>query len=171
MRSIASTNSKGQPVAHLHGTCIDDQDIEVDNYEFSTDYLLDAAGDKIVEETLVSHLLKSNWPDHPSAGTGVRCKSSIGGPKNDREKLLRYLVSFRHHNEFHEQCVERIFNDLLRFCRPQSLSVYARYTRRGGLDNQPVAQATRTLFPRSAVSRVSRQNISHFACVHAYARL
>ena len=55
----------------------------------------------------------------------------------DREKLLRYLVSFRHHNEFHEQCVERIFNDLLRFCQPEKLSVYARYTRRGGLDINP----------------------------------
>ncbi|EKG9216201.1 NADPH-dependent 7-cyano-7-deazaguanine reductase QueF, partial [Escherichia sp. S69_ASV_4] len=47
------------------------------------------------------------------------------------------LVSFRHHNEFHEQCVERIFNDLLRFCQPEKLSVYARYTRRGGLDINP----------------------------------
>ena len=59
------------------------------------------------------------------------------GPQIDREKLLRYLVSFRHHNEFHEQCVERIFNDILRFCAPESLSVYARYTRRGGLDINP----------------------------------
>ena len=59
------------------------------------------------------------------------------GPQINREALLRYLVSFRHHNEFHEQCVERIFNDLLRFCQPQQLSVYARYTRRGGLDINP----------------------------------
>ncbi|MDI5676797.1 hypothetical protein MJL30_34230, partial [Salmonella enterica subsp. enterica serovar Anatum] len=59
------------------------------------------------------------------------------GRKIDREKLLRYLVSFRHHNEFHEQCVERIFNDILRFCQPETLSVYARYTRRGGLDINP----------------------------------
>ncbi|VTN11316.1 NADPH-dependent 7-cyano-7-deazaguanine reductase [Raoultella terrigena] len=61
---------EGQPVAHLHGTCIDDQDIEVDNYEFSTDYLLDAAGDKIVEETLVSPSAEIQLPDHPSAGLG-----------------------------------------------------------------------------------------------------
>ncbi|MFV2503937.1 NADPH-dependent 7-cyano-7-deazaguanine reductase QueF, partial [Escherichia coli] len=54
-----------------------------------------------------------------------------------REKLLRYLVSFRHHNEFHEQCVERIFHDLLRFCQPAKLRDYARYTRRGGLDINP----------------------------------
>ena len=127
---------EGQPIAHFHGTCIDEQDIVIDNYQFSTDYLQGAAGDKVVEETLVSHLLKSNClithqPDWGSVQIQYR------GPKIDREKLLRYLVSFRHHNEFHEQCVERIFNDILRFCQPETLSVYARYTRRGGLDINP----------------------------------
>lgn len=106
---------KGQPIARLHGTCIDDQDIEIDNYQFSADYLQGAASGKIVEETLVSHLLKSNClithqPDWGSVQIQYR------GAKIDREQLLRYLVSFRHHNEFHEQCVERIFNDILRFC-------------------------------------------------------
>ena len=99
-------------------------------------YLQGAASGKIVEETLVSHLLKSNClithqPDWGSVQIQYR------GAKIDREHLLRYLVSFRHHNEFHEQCVERIFNDILRFCQPESLSVYARYTRRGGLDINP----------------------------------
>ena len=127
---------EGQPIAHFHGTCIDEQDIVIDNYQFSTDYLQGAAGDKRVEETLVSHLLKSNClithqPDWGSVQIQYR------GPQIDREKLLRYLVSFRHHNEFHEQCVERIFNDILRFCQPETLSVYARYTRRGGLDINP----------------------------------
>ena len=127
---------EGQPVAHFHGTCIDDQDITIESYEFSTDYLHNAAGEKVVEETLVSHLLKSNClithqPDWGSVQIQYR------GPKIDREKLLRYLVSFRHHNEFHEQCVERIFNDIQRFCQPEKLSVYARYTRRGGLDINP----------------------------------
>ncbi len=86
-----------------------------------------------MEETLVSHLLKSSLIT--ISRTGARCRSSIGA-KIDREQLLRYLVSFRHHNEF-QQCVERIFNDILRFCQPESLSVYARYTRRGGLDINP----------------------------------
>jgi 7-cyano-7-deazaguanine reductase len=127
---------EGQPIAHFHGTCIDEQDIDIDSYEFSADYLQDAASGKVVEETLVSHLLKSNClithqPDWGSVQIQYR------GPKIDREKLLRYLVSFRHHNEFHEQCVERIFNDIQRFCQPSSLSVYARYTRRGGLDINP----------------------------------
>ncbi|MFP2420810.1 NADPH-dependent 7-cyano-7-deazaguanine reductase QueF [Pseudescherichia vulneris] len=127
---------EGQPIAHFHGTCIDEQDIEVDSYVFSADHLEGAASGKVVEETLVSHLLKSNClithqPDWGSVQIQYR------GPKIDREKLLRYLVSFRHHNEFHEQCVERIFSDIQRFCQPQSLSVYARYTRRGGLDINP----------------------------------
>ncbi|WP_437890457.1 NADPH-dependent 7-cyano-7-deazaguanine reductase QueF [Phytobacter sp. V91] len=127
---------EGQPVAHFHGSCIDEQDITIDNYTFDAALLTDAASGKVVEETLVSHLLKSNClithqPDWGSVQIQYR------GPKIDREKLLRYLVSFRHHNEFHEQCVERIFMDIQRFCQPESLSVYARYTRRGGLDINP----------------------------------
>ncbi len=127
---------EGQPIAHFHGTCIDEQDIEIDNYQFDTAWLENAASGKVVEETLVSHLLKSNClithqPDWGSVQIQYR------GAKIDREKLLRYLVSFRNHNEFHEQCVERIFNDVLQFCQPETLSVYARYTRRGGLDINP----------------------------------
>ncbi|MFY9995706.1 MAG: NADPH-dependent 7-cyano-7-deazaguanine reductase QueF [Leclercia sp.] len=127
---------EGQPIAHFHGACIDDQDIAIDNYQFDTAWLENAASGKVVEETLVSHLLKSNClithqPDWGSVQIQYR------GAKIDREKLLRYLVSFRNHNEFHEQCVERIFNDILQFCQPESLSVYARYTRRGGLDINP----------------------------------
>jgi len=144
---------EGQPIAHFHGACIDDQDIEIDNYEFSTDYLENATDSKVVEETLVSHLLKSNClithqPDWGSVQIQYR------GPKIDREKLLRYLVSFRHHNEFHEQCVERIFNDIQRFCQPEKLSVYARYTRRGGLDINP--WRTNTDFA-PAIGRLVRQ--------------
>ncbi|EMM0381548.1 NADPH-dependent 7-cyano-7-deazaguanine reductase QueF [Pluralibacter gergoviae] len=127
---------EGQPVARFRGTCIDDQDIAIDSYAFSADHLAGAAGGDVVEETLVSHLLKSNClithqPDWGSVQIQYR------GPRIDREKLLRYLVSFRHHNEFHEQCVERIFCDIQRFCQPEALSVYARYTRRGGLDINP----------------------------------
>ncbi|WP_044180262.1 NADPH-dependent 7-cyano-7-deazaguanine reductase QueF [Phytobacter massiliensis] len=127
---------EGQPIAHFHGVCIDDQDIAIDSYTFDAALLTDAAQGKKVEETLVSHLLKSNClithqPDWGSVQITYR------GPQIDREKLLRYLVSFRHHNEFHEQCVERIFTDIQRFCQPEALSVYARYTRRGGLDINP----------------------------------
>lgn len=127
---------EGQPIAHFSGECIDEQDISIEDYEFDAGHLSGAAGDDVVEETLVSHLLKSNClithqPDWGSVQIQYR------GPRIDREKLLRYLVSFRHHNEFHEQCVERIFCDIQRFCQPETLSVYARYTRRGGLDINP----------------------------------
>ncbi len=144
---------EGQPIAHFHGTCIDDQDIEIDNYQFDTAWLENAASGKVVEETLVSHLLKSNClithqPDWGSVQIKYR------GAKIDREKLLRYLISFRNHNEFHEQCVERIFNDILHFCQPEALSVYARYTRRGGLDINPWRSNTDFV---PAIGRLVRQ--------------
>lgn len=123
-------------IAQLPGECIDEQDIEVDNYEFDASLLQGAAGSELVEETLHSHLLKSNClvTSQPDWGSVViRYK----GPKLDREKLLRYLISFRQHNEFHEQCIERIFIDLKYYCQPEQLTVYARYTRRGGLDINP----------------------------------
>ncbi|QDP01708.1 NADPH-dependent 7-cyano-7-deazaguanine reductase QueF [Thalassotalea sp. PS06] len=116
---------------------IDDQDIEITNYQFDRELLEGAANkDEIVSEQLVSHLLKSNClitnqPDWASLYIDYR------GGKIDQQKLLRYLISFRQHNEFHEQCVERIFVDLMEFCQCQELTVYARYTRRGGLDINP----------------------------------
>ncbi len=123
-------------IAQLPGECIDSLDIEVDGYEFDETLLQGAAGHEIVEETLHSHLLKSNClvtcqPDWGSVVIHYR------GPRLDREKLLRYLISFRQHNEFHEQCIERIFTDLKHFCAPEKLTVHARYTRRGGLDINP----------------------------------
>ncbi|MBK4714937.1 MULTISPECIES: NADPH-dependent 7-cyano-7-deazaguanine reductase QueF [Tenebrionibacter/Tenebrionicola group] len=144
---------EGLPVAAFAGHCIDDQPIAIDSYEFSADYLIDAAGGEVVTETLVSHLLKSNCliTHQPDWGS---VQIRYCGPRIDREKLLRYLVSFRHHNEFHEQCVERIFNDIQRFCAPQSLSVYARYTRRGGLDINP--WRSNTAFT-PATGRLARQ--------------
>lgn len=116
------------------GECLDDQDIEVERY--SPDPELLRAGGDFVEEALYSDLLKSNCPitgqpDWASVHISYR------GARMDREGLLRYLISFRRHGGFHEHCVERIFMDLLKHCRPEQLSVYARYTRRGGLDINP----------------------------------
>lgn len=123
-------------IAQLPGECIDNLDIEVDGYEFDETLLQGAAGREIVEETLHSHLLKSNClvTSQPDWGSVV---IHYRGPRLDREKLLRYLISFRQHNEFHEQCIERIFTDLKHFCAPEQLTVHARYTRRGGLDINP----------------------------------
>ena len=123
-------------IAQLPGECIDNLDIEVDGYEFDETLLQGAAGREIVEETLHSHLLKSNClvTSQPDWGSVV---IHYRGPRLDREKLLRYLISFRQHNEFHEQCIERIFTDLKHFCAPEKLTVHARYTRRGGLAIHP----------------------------------
>ncbi|ABY69412.1 NADPH-dependent 7-cyano-7-deazaguanine reductase QueF [Actinobacillus pleuropneumoniae] len=125
-----------QPIVDFAGECIDEQDIQIDSYEFSNEHLASVAEGEIVEETLVSHLLKSNCliTSQPDWGS---VQIHYIGKKLNREKLLRYLVSFREHNEFHEQCVERIFTDLIQFTQPEKLTVYARYTRRGGLDINP----------------------------------
>jgi 7-cyano-7-deazaguanine reductase len=130
------TDFTHQPITTMAGECIDDQEITIEQYQLNAAYLKGATRGDWIEETLHSHLLKSNClitsqPDWGSVEIHYR------GPKINREALLRYLVSFREHNEFHEQCVERIFTDIMAYCFPQSLTVYARYTRRGGLDINP----------------------------------
>lgn len=128
----------GLPAIDAHDTAItiDALELDCDTYDAPNPALLDAAGDEYVEEALRSDLLKSNCPV-----TGQPDWASVHiayhGPRIDRAGLLRYLVSFRDHAEFHEQCVERIFVDVLARCRPQILSVEARFTRRGGLDINP----------------------------------
>ncbi|CAL7963498.1 NADPH-dependent 7-cyano-7-deazaguanine reductase [Alphaproteobacteria bacterium] len=88
------------------------------------------------EESVYSNLLKSNclMTGQPDLGT---IEISYKGLHIRHDSLLKYIVSFRNHNEFHEQCVERIFMDIMNYCRPQRLTVYARYTRRGGIDINP----------------------------------
>ncbi|PLX82923.1 MAG: NADPH-dependent 7-cyano-7-deazaguanine reductase QueF [Desulfuromonas sp.] len=127
----------GCALESLPGECIDDLDIAIDDYRLNPE-LLEAAADpqEQVSESLHSHLLKSNCLVTGQPDWGSVLVRYQGG-RIDREALLRYLVSFREHNEFHEQCVERVFTDLLRFCSPEKLTVYARYTRRGGLDINP----------------------------------
>ncbi|CAH0534248.1 NADPH-dependent 7-cyano-7-deazaguanine reductase [Vibrio stylophorae] len=130
------TDFEQQAIIGFAGECIDEQVIEINDYAFDANYLEGAANTEQVTETLHSHLLKSNCliTHQPDWGS---VEITYQGGRIDREKLLRYLVSFRQHNEFHEQCVERIFTDIMRFCAPQALTVYARYTRRGGLDINP----------------------------------
>ena len=118
------------------GILLDRLDIEVDRYTPDPDLLKADHSTPAVEETLVSHLLKSNCLVTGQPDWGSVQITYVGAPI-DQEGLLRYLIGFRNHNEFHEQCVERIFVDIQRLCKPQKLSVYARYTRRGGLDINP----------------------------------
>jgi 7-cyano-7-deazaguanine reductase len=136
------------------GICIDGLDIVVDEYSLDP-ALLENSTDpqQQVEEELYSHLLKSNClvTNQPDWGTVL---IRYQGNKIDPEALLRYLISFRQHSEFHEQCVERIFVDLMRYCKPEKLTVYARYTRRGGLDINPFRSNFET---RIANLRLARQ--------------
>ena len=123
-------------IAPPPGESLDELDIDIDTYQPCPDFLSSASDGSEVSETLHSHLLKSNClvTGQPDWGCIV---VRYTGPAIDRAGLLRYIVSFRKHNEFHEQCVERVFSDLLQRCKPRDLAVWARYTRRGGLDINP----------------------------------
>jgi len=117
-------------------SCIDGLDLEITSCGQPDAALLTADPGDVVDETLASALLKSNCPvtGQPDwADLTIHYR----GPRIDRAGLLRYVVGFRDHAEFHEQCVERIFVDVLARCAPERLSVEARYTRRGGLDINP----------------------------------
>ena len=133
-----------EPVHELDGLSLDRLDIECTRYTPAPDLLTAAFGEQPVSEVLTSNLLKSNClvTGQPDWGSVL---IAFSGPQIDQERLLQYIVSFRNHNEFHEQCVERIFMDLWTRCKPAKLAVYARYTRRGGLDINPF----RTSYPQA----------------------
>ncbi|MDI3509543.1 MAG: 7-cyano-7-deazaguanine reductase [Betaproteobacteria bacterium] len=120
----------------LEGLLLDRLDVECSVYQPDPGLLHSAQGEQPVTEMLVSYLLKSNClvTGQPDWGS---VQISYTGPQIDQAGLLQYIVSFRNHNEFHEQCVERIYMDIMARCKPTRLSVYARYTRRGGLDINP----------------------------------
>jgi len=125
-----------EAVAGGDGVDIDALDVDVDCYGPPRPELLQADAGRETEEVLRSQLLKSNCPV-TGQPDWASVRIAYAGPRIDHAGLLRYLVSFRDHCEFHEQCVERIFVDLMARCRPRALSVEARYTRRGGLDINP----------------------------------
>jgi 7-cyano-7-deazaguanine reductase len=142
-----------EPVRELDGLSLDRLDIACDRYSPAPDLLRTTPGEPPVTETLVSNLLKSNClvTGQPDWGS---VQISYSGDAIDQEGLLQYLVSFRNHNEFHEQCVERIFMDIWQRCKPTRLTVYARYTRRGGLDINPLRTShPQTLPPNTRMAR------------------
>jgi len=121
-------------LAPMPGVSIDDEEVSIDGYEVDPS-LLCAAGET-VSEILRSDLFRSvcpvtGQPDYASIAIAYR------GPRIDRASLLRYVISFRLHAGFHEHCAERIFVDLAQRCACESLTVHARFTRRGGLDINP----------------------------------
>jgi 7-cyano-7-deazaguanine reductase len=123
-------------ISELEGLCVDRLDVECSAYTPAPELLKANREEPPVTETLSSNLLKSNClvTGQPDWGS---LQIQYSGPAIDQEGLLKYIVSFRNHNEFHEQCVERIFMDILTRCQPNRLAVYARYTRRGGIDINP----------------------------------
>lgn len=142
VRSLNEVAREG--LAALPGTCIDDLDISISDYQAPRPELLACDTSRVVEESLHSHLLKSNCPvtGQPDWGSVV---VEYQGAALEPASLLAYLVSFRQHADFHEQCVERIFLDLQRLLQPEHLTVYARYVRRGGLDINPYRTTLATL--------------------------
>ena len=138
-----------EQVYELDGLCLDRLDVECTRYTPAPDLLRVVPMETPVTEVLTSKLLKSNClvTGQPDWGS---VQISYSGAPIDQEGLLQYLVSFRNHNEFHEQCVERIFMDIWMRCKPSRLAVYARYTRRGGLDINPF----RTSYPQALPANV-----------------
>ena len=133
----------------LEGLSLDRLDLDADIYE-PTPSLLKANFDEApVEETVTSNLLKTNCPvtGQPDWGS---VQIHYNGPQIDHAGLLRYIISFRNHTGFHEQSVEQMFVDIQRECRPTRLAIYARYTRRGGLDINPF----RTSWPQGLPANV-----------------
>ncbi len=135
----------------LEGICIDEQPLTVVEQQPSASIL--RTGSSPAEEALYSHLLRSLCPvtGQPDWATvWIRYR----GPQLERDALLQYIIAFRKHQEFHEQCVERMFVDLMNTCTPESLEIQAFYTRRGGLDINPF----RSTDPRGKpLRRLNRQ--------------
>ncbi|MEO8859050.1 MAG: NADPH-dependent 7-cyano-7-deazaguanine reductase QueF [Burkholderiaceae bacterium] len=143
-----------EALQELDGLSLDRLDIECTRYTPAPELLRAEQGEQPVSEVLTSNLLRSNClvTGQPDWGS---VQISYSGPQIDQEGLLQYLVSFRNHNEFHEQCVERIFMDIWTRCQPSRLAVYARYTRRGGLDINPFRTSYPQALPRN--TRTARQ--------------
>jgi 7-cyano-7-deazaguanine reductase len=131
--SLGSSRARG--LQRLPGESLDRASVECREWQVNPD-LLCADADEIVSEDLYTDALRSLCPvtGQPDLGSLLVCYE---GPKIDRASLLRYIVSYRRHQDFHENCVERMFVDLLDRCSPNKLTIHARYQRRGGLDINP----------------------------------
>lgn len=132
---LPAGGSSSFQIDDLPGDCIDGLDVQIDASDVNAE-TLKTMGKESVDEALHSHLLRSNCPvtNQPDLGSVL---IRYRGPAIDRKSLLRYIVSFRQHNDFHEACVERMFLDIKARCSCEKLTVYARYTRRGGIDINP----------------------------------
>jgi 7-cyano-7-deazaguanine reductase len=143
-----------EPIHELDGLSLDRLDMDFTRYTPAPELLTAAFDEQPVSEVLTSNLLKSNCLVTGQPDWGA-LQISYSGPQIDQGGLLQYIVSFRSHNEFHEQCVERIFMDIWQRCKPVKLAVYARYTRRGGLDINPFRTSYPQALPKNV--RMARQ--------------
>lgn len=124
-------------ISQPKGLCIDTLEIAIDRYNNPTCDLLEISENQPTQAQLYSHLLKSNCPVTGQPDWGSVFISYSSDHQLDTASLLRYIISFRQHTDFHEHCVERIFMDLCHKLHPEKLEVCARYVRRGGLDINP----------------------------------
>jgi len=143
-----------ESIGELAGLCLDEQALTINAYQPDPGLLRVKDGEDI-EEILMSRLLRSNCPVTGQPDWGCVQIAYRGAPI-DHAGLLRYIVSFRLHTGFHEHCVERMYCDLMARCRPRSLRVYARYTRRGGMDINPW-RATPDMAAPDTEHRTARQ--------------
>lgn len=152
VKLVTVSELNGMRLASFDGVCLDDLDINCEFSKVAPECL--HVEDHVVSEAVYSDLLKSNClvTGQPDWGS---VQIQYEGQQINHETLLQYIVSFRNHNEFHEHCVERIFTDILNICKPKKLTVYARYTRRGGLDINPFRSSE--LCPAPENLRFARQ--------------
>jgi len=141
VRITPLARTEARRVSRLAGACLDTLAASCSTWEVDAD-LLQADPNTPVDEDLHTHLLRSLCPvtSQPDIGS---LQISYRGPRIDRASLLRYVVSYRQHSDFHEACVERMFIDLMSRCAPEQLSIHARYQRRGGIDINPFRSNTR----------------------------
>lgn len=145
---IISLNNEELYLNNTSGTCVDDFDVKITEYSVNPK-LLRSTVQKVVNETIYSNLLRSNCliTNQPDWATII---INYSGAKIDHASFLKYIVSFRNHNEFHEQCIERVFVHLMENCNLTELTVIGRFTRRGGIDINPI---------RSTNLNVARDNL------------
>ena len=141
-----------QPAVRMPGRCLDDLDVRVQTYHHDPSFLRAESNGAVVHETLHSHIFRSLCPVTAQPDWASIC-IEYRGQAIDEEGLLKYLISYRQHAAFHESTVELIYNDILEFCAPESLSVNARFQRRGGLDINPFRSNQEQMAPEYRMLR------------------
>jgi 7-cyano-7-deazaguanine reductase len=146
-----SIETDSAAISRLPGQCIDNLKVPCDTFSVAPE-LLAADSRTLLSEDLYTDTLRSLCPvtGQPDIGSVM---ISYRGPQIDRAGLLRYIVSYRQHQDFHESCVERMFMDIREQCGAEQLTVYARYQRRGGIDINPFRSNFEATIPNTRLWR------------------